>query len=65
MDRTEQRQTPITTEGNEMQVATPIESNQVFGHEKEKPRPFQKPGRGGHPQKLHQSPGGDVPKWYD
>ena len=52
---------------SEIEVAEAILVDQSFAHEteeKSKPRPFQKPGRIGHPEKPNRSLGVDVLEWY-
>jgi hypothetical protein len=46
-NRAQQRQAPVTTEGDGMQMSTSVVADQSFAHgkeEKSKPRPFQSKG---------------------
>lgn len=65
-NRAQKWQTSIASEGNEMQMAASVAANKFVSHgtkEKLKSRPF-KTERVGHPEKLNQSLGDDVLKWY-
>jgi len=65
-NRAQKRQAPIAGEGDEMQMAAPVMTNEFMGHgtkEKSKPRPF-KTERVGHPEKLNRFLRIDVLEWY-
>ena len=62
-NRAQQRQTPVTSTRNKMQMTAAVVAHEFVGHgtkEKSKPRPS-KSGRVGHPERPNQSLSGDLP----
>ena len=64
-NRAQQRQSPVTTERDEMQMAVTVVADEFVGHGgKGKSPTLLKTERVGHPEKPRHFLGVDVPEWY-